>query len=138
MGNENENENVNENVNENENENVNVNEEVQKGLKTDIREYIDLDDEIKKINSTLKELKLEKKKMEENILQYMKKTNTDQINLGKGKLKLVKGKSYEGLKKEYIISQLTEGKMDKSKAEDIADSLMKNRKMNEVTKIQRN
>jgi flagellin-specific chaperone FliS len=67
----------------------------------------------------------------------MKITKTDQINLGKGKLKLVKSKTYEVLKKDYIISQLSE-KLDKSKAEDIADQLIKNRKTNEVSKIQRN
>jgi hypothetical protein len=106
-------------------------------LKTDIKEYLELDDEINKINKDLKEMKLGKKEIEMKILEYMKKTKTDQIKLGKGKLKLVKSKTYEVLKKDYIVSQLSE-KLDKSKAEDIAEQLIKNRKTNEVMKIQRN
>jgi hypothetical protein len=122
------------NIKENEPDNV-VDKHV--GLKSDIKEYLELDDEINKLNKELKVLKLEKKEIEMKILEYMKVTKTDQINLGKGKLKLVKSKTYEVLKKDYIVSQLSE-KLDKSKAEDIADQLIKNRKTNEVSKIQRN
>jgi hypothetical protein len=131
---ENDPENTKENDPENTKENV-VDKHV--GLKSDIKEYLELDDEINKINKELKVLKLEKKEIEMKILEYMKITKTDQINLGKGKLKLVKSKTYEVLKKDYIVSQLSE-KLDKSKAEDIADQLIKNRKTNEVSKIQRN
>jgi hypothetical protein len=123
-----------ENTKENEPENVG---DKHVGLKSDIKEYLELDDEINKLNKELKVLKLEKKEIEMKILEYMKITKTDQINLGKGKLKLVKSKTYEVLKKDYIVSQLSE-KLDKSKAEDIADQLIKNRKTNEVSKIQRN
>jgi hypothetical protein len=123
-----------ENTKENEPENVG---DKHVGLKSDIKEYLELDDEINKLNKELKVLKLGKKEIEMKILEYMKITKTDQINLGKGKLKLVKSKTYEVLKKDYIVSQLSE-KLDKSKAEDIADQLIKNRKTNEVSKIQRN
>lgn len=109
----------------------------QDNLKKDIQSYIDLDDEIRSLSNDLKDLKLKKKSIEENILDYMKSSNLDQINLGKGNLKLVKSKTFETLKKDYILDKLSET-MDSSKAEEITTKILNNRKSNETTKIQRN
>lgn len=109
----------------------------QDNLKKDIQSYIDLDDEIRSLTNDLKDLKLKKKSIEENILDYMKSSNLDQINLGKGKLKLVKSKTFETLKKDYLLDKLSET-MDSSKAEEITTKILNNRKSNETTKIQRN
>lgn len=105
-------------------------------LKKDVQDYIDLDDKIKKLNQELKELKLSKKDSESIILEYMKKEQVDQINLGKGKLKIVKNKTFEPIKKDFIINKLTEGGIPDP--EKVTENILKSRKVSETTKIQRN
>lgn len=106
-------------------------------LKNNVQRYIDLDDQIKEINKSTKDIKEQKKVVEEAILDQMRSNNIDQINLGdSGKLKLVKTKTFEAVKKEIIFEKLSE-KMTAEKAQEITETIINSRKASENTKIQR-
>lgn len=105
-------------------------------LKQDIQKYIEIDDELRTFNVSLKNLKIQKKSIEDKILDYMKDNKIDQINLGKGKLKLVKTKSFASIKKDYILDKLSEN-LPVSEAESLTDKIINSRKTTEVTKIER-
>lgn len=113
-----------------------MNDDNREQLKDSVKKYITMDDEIRIINKDIKILKEKRKNMEEEILNYMKENKVDQIKLGSGKLQLVTSKVYSTMKKEIIFETLIQ-KVGESKAEEITDSIIKNRKMNEVIKIKR-
>ena len=55
-------------------------------LKNEVKEYLELDDQIKAINKALKERREKKKKLSESILENMKGFNIDFMNTKNGKL----------------------------------------------------
>ena len=75
-------------------------------LKNEVKEYLELDDQIKEINKALKERREKKKKLSESILENMKGFNIDFMNTKNGKLTYTTNKRKEPLNKKNLITGL--------------------------------
>jgi hypothetical protein len=75
-------------------------------LKNEVKEYLELDDQIKAINKALKERREKKKKLSESILENMKGFNIDFMNTKNGKLTYTTNKRKEPLNKKNLITGL--------------------------------
>jgi F0F1-type ATP synthase membrane subunit b/b' len=78
--------------------------------------WLALDDKIKEISATVKDMNLEKKQFESYILDYMTKLNKPTIDTTSGKLIKDEKKTKKGLKEDMVATALTEITGDKNKA----------------------
>jgi hypothetical protein len=85
-------------------------------LKEMIINWLALDDKIKEISATIKDMNLEKKQFESYILDYMTKLNKPTIDTTSGKLIKDEKKTKKGLKEDMVTTALTEITGDKQKA----------------------
>jgi hypothetical protein len=93
-----------------------ANETVIDDLKEMIINWLSLDDKIKEISATIKDMNLEKKQFESYILDYMTKLNKPTIDTTSGKLIKDEKKTKKGLKEDMVATALTEITGDKHKA----------------------
>ena len=93
-----------------------ANETVIDDLKEMIINWLALDDKIKEISATIKDMNLEKKQFESYILDYMTKLNKPTIDTTSGKLIKDEKKTKKGLKEDMVTTALTEITGDKQKA----------------------
>ena len=75
-------------------------------LKIEVKDYLELDDQIKAINKALKDRRDKKKKLSESILENMKKFQIDFMKTKNGKLTYAETKRKEPLNKKNLISGL--------------------------------
>jgi hypothetical protein len=75
-------------------------------FKAAVEAYINLHDEIARSSKQMRELKKQKDKVGEVILQWMKTQDVDACELSDGKLVRKVSKRTEGLKKEHVLSEL--------------------------------
>ena len=85
-------------------------------LKEMIINWLALDDKVKEISNTVKDMNNEKKQFESYILDYMTKLNKATIDTTSGKLVKDEKKTKKGLKEEMVATALTEITGDKHKA----------------------
>ncbi len=85
-------------------------------LKEMIINWLALDDKIKEISATVKDMNLEKKQFESYILDYMTQLNKPTIDTTSGKLIKDEKKTKKGLKEDMVTIALTEITGDKHKA----------------------
>jgi hypothetical protein len=97
-------------------------------FKTDIQRYADLDEEIKKGSKALSALRKEKKALEPSILDFMKKHEYTEINLGnEHQILRVTSTSTESLKPDALLEDLTTILGSAEYAERVADAVLANR-----------
>ena len=75
-------------------------------LKVDVKEYLEIDDQIKAINKALKDRRDKKKILSESILDNMKRFEIDFMNTKNGKLTYAESKRKEPLNKKNLITGL--------------------------------
>jgi hypothetical protein len=92
------------------------------------KEYIDLSKEIQNLRNQQKELKNKMTKIELLIKEYMKNNEMDSISLNEAEIVLYDKKISQTFKKETITEKLTEELSDPSKAEELAKSIVQNKK----------
>ena len=102
-------------------------------LQTSVKEYLELDDQIKMLSKAARERRKKKKELSEHILQLMKQHELTQMNLKDGKLIYAKSNNLVPLNKKHIVSSLSSYFRDEHKATELFDYLMKNR--NRVEKV---
>lgn len=76
-------------------------------LRSNINEYLKLNEAINKQKQQLKILNTNKKKYEENIIQFMKNQNISDINSANSKIKFNTSLRKENLSKKIIKDQMT-------------------------------
>lgn len=122
-------------------ENVDVKEEIQQHIteefKQMIAEWISKDDEIKEINKELKDLKDDKKQLENYILSYMEKIDLGTLDIGDGKLRRSVSKTKGALKHEIIQNSLVKIFNDVQKAHHTTKFILDNRPINENIRLKR-
>ena len=69
-------------------------------------QYVKLDDLLRSKNEEIKEIKKDKKEIEEYIIECMEKLNEGVIDISDGKLRLNKTKTKTGLKESYLEESL--------------------------------
>lgn len=72
-----------------------------------VRAYIEIHDELTKSGRQLRELRKQKELIGQTVLEWMKTNEIDECELPDGKLVKKTSKRTEGMKKEYVIKELT-------------------------------
>jgi len=106
-------------------------------LKEMIINWLALDDKIKEISTSVKDLNNEKKQFESYILDYMTKLNKPAIDTTSGKLIKDEKKTKKALKEEIVTNALTEITGDKTKAAEFTKYIFDKRPEVENIKLKR-
>ena len=102
-------------------------------LKSDVKEYLEIDDQIKALNKAIRERRDKKKKLADNILVNMKKFQIDFMNTKNGKLVYTESKRKENLNKKNLLTGLNEFFNDEEKSKVVSQIVLDNR--SEVKKV---
>jgi len=114
-----------------------MNEQELEEFKKVVVNWVQIDDLIREKNSELKELKSDKKSLEEYILESMDKMDQSIIDISDGKLRLNKSKSTAGIKQEYIQEALTELVNDQAQAQQMTKFILEKRPTVERVNLKR-
>jgi hypothetical protein len=106
-------------------------------LKEMIINWLSLDDKIKEISTSVKDLNNEKKQFESYILDYMTKLNKPVIDTTSGKLIKDEKKTKKGLKEDIVTSALAEITGDKVKAAEFTKYIFDKRPEVDSIKLKR-
>ena len=106
-------------------------------LQSSVKEYLELDDQIKMLSKAARERRKKKKELSEYILQLMEQNELTQMNLKDGKLIYAKSNNLVPLNKKHIVSSLSSYFRDEHKATELFDYLMKNRNRVEKVRLKR-
>lgn len=96
-----------------------------------VKSWIETDDKINKLMTTLKELKDEKKQYENYIIDYMDENHNVEVSIPEGKIKKAMIKSKGGFNEKVIITGLAEITKDETKAKDITKVISQKRENKE-------
>ena len=102
-------------------------------LKGEVKDYLEIDDQIKALNKAIKDRRDRKKKLSESILVNMKKFDIDFMNTKNGKLVYTETKRKEGLNKKNLIVGLNNYFEDEARAKMVSKIVLDSR--NEVKKV---
>ena len=111
--------------------------QVSNDFKDKIIRWVKLDDDLRKIRETVKEINDEKKQAEEYILSYLDNIGQSEIAITDGKLTKQVSKSQAPLKKENIQKALNDIVKDDNKAALMADHILKSRETKEKISLRR-
>ena len=109
-------------------------------FKEDIREWVELDDQIKQVTDHLKKLKTLKKTRQESTIKFMKQNELvgQKISISNGgSLKISTIQSVVPVTRQYIVNKLKTFFNSKEKAEEIASYIYDNRETDEKTSMRR-
>jgi hypothetical protein len=106
-------------------------------LKEMIINWLSLDDKVKEIGVTIKDLNNEKKQFESYILDYMTKLNKPIIDTTSGKLMKDEKKTKKALKEDLVAIALTEITGDKLKAAEFTKYIFDKRPEVDSVKLKR-
>ena len=106
-------------------------------LKTNVKIYLDMDDQIKALNKAIVERRKKKNELSEEILGTMKKFEIDNMNTKNGKLIYSTTKSTKPLNKNNLITGLNLYFQDEDKAKNVSKIVLNNRDKVEKVKLRR-
>jgi hypothetical protein len=107
------------------------------GFKSNVKEWLMLDDDIITLQKAVKERKLKKDELTPKILNFMDKFNINDLNTEGGKIKFTKSLYTKPLNKQFLISKLGDFFKDFRKGEKAASFILENRDKEERCKIRR-
>jgi len=99
--------------------------------------WVKLDDDLRKIRETVKEINDEKKQHEEYILSFMENIEEKEIAITDGKLSRHVSKLPEPLNKDNIKKAINEVVKDDNKAQALTDHILTSRKTKEKVALKR-
>jgi hypothetical protein len=111
--------------------------EVSEQFKQSIIRWVKLDDDLKKIRETVKEINEEKKQSEQYILTYLENIGQADVAISDGKLSRQVSKSQAPLKKENIHKALVDIVKDDNKAVQITDHILNSRETKQKISLRR-
>ena len=106
-------------------------------LKTNVKIYLEMDDQIKALNKAIIERRKKKNELSEEILVTMKKFEIDNMNTKNGKLIYSSTKSTKPLNKSNLISGLNLYFKDEDKATNVSKLVLDSREKVEKLKLRR-
>jgi hypothetical protein len=109
----------------------------QEQLKTDVKEYMELDDQIKSLNKAVAQRRKTKSKLADSILNTMKKFEIENMNTKNGRLIYSVKKSFKGLNKKNLLTGLNIYFKDEDKAKDATTAVLSNREVIEKVSLKR-
>jgi arginine decarboxylase-like protein len=104
-----------------------------------IQQWVSLDNQIKKLNEQMKELRESRNNLEQNIIQYASTNNLSNsiIQISDGKLKFVNSTVTESLTFKYVEKTLGEVIKNQSQVELIINHLKQKRTVKRCPEIKR-
>ena len=99
--------------------------------------WVEIDNNIRTLNSQLKEIKEEKKQYEQSVLEYLETIGENVIEISDGKLRRNVSKTKGALKHEIIQSALTDCTNDPEKAFQMTNYIMNKRPIVERVNLKR-
>ena len=106
-------------------------------LKSNVKIYLEMDDQIKALNKAIIERRKKKNELSEEILVTMKKFEIDNMNTKNGKLIYSSTKSTKPLNKSNLISGLNLYFKDEDKATNVSKLVLDSREKVEKVKLRR-
>ena len=106
-------------------------------LKTDVKSYLEIDDQVKALNKALKDRRKQKTKLSDTILNTMKLFEIDNMNTKNGKLIYSVSKRAIPLNKKNLLSGLDLYFKDNDKSKEVSAVILKNRGVLEKVKLTR-
>lgn len=97
-------------------------------LQSLFNQYIDLSKELDSLKNLQKDVKNKISKIESSIKEYMTKNDMESLKINDAEIVLYNKKISQTFKKETIAEKLKEELQDESKAEDLAKSIVQNKK----------
>ena len=97
-------------------------------LQTTFSEYINLNKQLRELRKQQKTIKDKVDSLEKQIKDYMMSNDMDSISLKDGEILLYTKKISQTYKKDSIVEKLTEKLKDSQKAEELAESIVSNKK----------
>ena len=106
-------------------------------FKEKVKQYLNLDDDIRKLEKVIREKKQTKQKLTETILTFMNDYNIEDMTTGNGKLKRSVSYTKKPLNKETLKSKLGEYFKNYEKGEEIANYIIDKRDKEERVRLKR-
>lgn len=106
-------------------------------LQQDVKDYLEIDDQIKALNKAIKERREKKKALSEDILGTMKKFEINNMNTKNGKLIYAISKSKKGLNTKSLVKGLNLYFKDEMKATEVGKIVMDSREVVEKVSLRR-
>ena len=97
-------------------------------IQESITRYIEINKTLSSLRAQQKDLKAQSLQLEETLKKYMIDNSMDSISIKDGEVVLYTKKISQTLKKDTIVEKLAEKLNDQSKAEDLATSILQNKK----------
>ena len=111
--------------------------EVTEEFKHKIVRWVKLDDDLRKLRETVKEINDEKKQAEEYILAFMENIEEKEIAITDGKLTRQVSKLPEPLNKDNIQKAIAEVTKNEAKAKELTEYILSTRKTKEKVALKR-
>jgi hypothetical protein len=103
-----------------------------------VKEWIRIDDKIRETNQLVKDMKIERKQIEEFVLKFIEDTDKDMtINLSKGYMKRSVEHRKGPINKNLIYTTLMDIIKDEKKVEDMTESILNKREVKEIINLKR-
>ena len=103
-----------------------------------VKSWINIDNEIRQLQSAIKERRKQKKELTENLVNTMKQNDIDVFNIPDGELIYTKTKSKKPLSKKHLLLSLSEYfKNDKDMVQQLGKFILDSRQVNEKENIKR-
>ena len=106
-------------------------------LKSSVREYLKIDDQMTALSKALRERRKRKKELSEIILKLMETHDITHMNLKDGKLVYKESNNLVPLNKTQLTSALALYLRDEHKALELCDFIMKNRSRKKKARLKR-
>ena len=106
-------------------------------FKTDVKEWLTLDDDIITLQKAIKERKKQKDQLTPKIQYFMNKFKINDLNTNDGSIKFTKSLYTKPLNKQFLISRLGDFFKDFNKGEKVAGYILDNRDKEEKFKLKR-
>jgi hypothetical protein len=111
--------------------------EISQKFVNSIKNWVTIDDKIKKLRDEIKELTTEKKQYEEVVISELDKMEEKVISITDGKLHKSVSKTQEPLKKETIQKSILSFIKDETKTKELMENMMNSRKVVEKVNLKR-
>lgn len=110
----------------------------QKPFIESVKQWIKIDDTIRETTLKIRDLKDQKKDLESKIVEHMKKSEQDVLNISSGgTLRVSLSRTKSGLKEDYIRDVLDRFTRDPDQTASIVSALMSDRPVTERTYLKR-
>jgi hypothetical protein len=106
-------------------------------FKSNVKDWLALDDDIKKLQEAISGRKKMKNELTPKILEFMSHNKINDLNTSDGKIKYTKSVRTKPLNKDYLINKLGDFFKDLNRGQKAASYLLDNREKSETFRLAR-